>query len=153
MSIHLANGINIHPFNPSLRESAAFGASFGAFVCDPSPFPSPREQLSQLWRRKWSSLPLRGMEARQSSGGKKVVTAKFGNLVWKVRPVKYICVLENWRGGRKMPECSLSTEPQRHNKYSAGQSLFQKSWMTEIWLLPVTRCRSSFLATLKQEGT
>lgn len=150
MSVHLANGINIHPFKLSLRESAAFGASFGAFVCDPSPFPSPWEQLSQLWRRKWSSLSPWGMEARQSSGGKKVVTAKFGNLVWKLNTVKYIFVLKNWGGGRKMPECSLSTEPQRHNnKYSAGQGLFQKGWTTEIWLLPVTRCHTSFLATLK----
>lgn len=81
MSVHLANEINIHPFNPSLQHRAVFGASFGAVDCDPSPFLSLWEQLSQLWRRKWSSLPLQGVKASQSSGGKKVVTAKFRKLV------------------------------------------------------------------------
>lgn len=81
MRIHLANKINIHPFNPSVQDSAVFGASFGGFACDPSPFLSLWEQLSQLWRRKWSSLPPQGVKASQSSGGKKVVTAKFRKLV------------------------------------------------------------------------
>lgn len=81
MSVHLANKINIRPFNPSLRDSAVFGGSSRTFVCDPSPFPSLWEQLSQLWRRKWSSLPPQGLKAMQSSGGKKVVMAKFRKLV------------------------------------------------------------------------
>lgn len=81
MIVHLANGINIHPFNPLLQLSAVFGASFGAVDCDPSPFLSLWEQLSQLWRRKWSSLPLQRVKASQSSGEKKVVTAKFRILV------------------------------------------------------------------------
>lgn len=64
MIVHLANERHIHPFNPSLQFSAVFGASFGAVDFDPSPFLSLWEQLSQLWRRKWSSLPLREVRVR-----------------------------------------------------------------------------------------